>query len=141
LSSKRNGKKKVQVSGEVQLQFTLFDPSNPSASHQQILHKFGSIIQSSPGLGDEDDDQLEHVESGELEEDDEPDTAAEDELDENKKAEKKRKRLHIARLKKKATKRAYELGASGDVAGVLFIEISKITDLPPERNGKSNNMI
>jgi phosphatidylserine decarboxylase len=39
-------------------------------------------------------------------------------------------------LKKKAKQvSGYEYSSNGDVAGVLFLEIQKITDLPPERNG------
>jgi len=137
LASKRTGKKQQQllVSGEVQLQFTLYDASNVTASPQQILQKLGGIIASSPGLGEE-DDGLERAESGDADEDDDLDaTESPEDPGDPKNVERKRKRLRVARLKKKATDRAYELNGSADVAGVLFLEVTKITDLPPERNG------
>ena len=48
---------------------------------------------------------------------------------------KKKKRRRVARIKKRTKQRAYEFSGMSDVAGVLFLEIQKITDLPPERNG------
>jgi phosphatidylserine decarboxylase len=49
---------------------------------------------------------------------------------------KKKKRIPgIARLKKKAKEHGYEFTSLSPIAGVLFIEIQKATDLPPERNG------
>jgi len=51
--------------------------------------------------------------------------------------ERKRRRRRLAKLRRKATQRAYEFSGSSDLHGVLFLEISRITNLPPERNGKS----
>ena len=48
LKSKRPGKKTGVVSGEVMLQFSLFDPANPAASSQQIFEKLYNIIGSMP---------------------------------------------------------------------------------------------
>ena len=48
--------------------------------------------------------------------------------------EKRKRRRRLARIRKQAKQRAYEFSRMSDVAGVLFLEISKITDLPPERN-------
>ena len=50
--------------------------------------------------------------------------------------EKRKRRLKIARIRRRATRRAYEFSGLSDLAGVLFLEISKITDLPPERNSE-----
>lgn len=49
--------------------------------------------------------------------------------------EKRDKRRRLARLKRKTKAKAYQYSGLSDVAGVLFLEIQKITDLPPERNG------
>ena len=49
--------------------------------------------------------------------------------------EKRKKRLRLARLRRKTKARAYEFTGTGDVTGIAFLEIVKITDLPPERNG------
>jgi phosphatidylserine decarboxylase len=138
LESRRNGKKASLVTGEILLQFTLIDTSNPSAHPDQIIQKFmGFVSSSSPD--DDDDEQLLRMESGEGD-DQEEDESSDEALDESKKAEKRekqRKRVRLARLRRKAKQRAYEFSGKTEVAGVLFLEIQKITDLPPERNGKS----
>lgn len=53
-------------------------------------------------------------------------------------AQKKQKKKRLARLRRKSIAiRAYEFTSKdSDVSGILFMEISKITDLPPERNSK-----
>ncbi|KAM0278933.1 hypothetical protein ACHAQH_004900 [Verticillium albo-atrum] len=48
LRSKRPGKKTSVVSGEVFLQFTLFDRTNTAASREQIFEKFSAIVQQVP---------------------------------------------------------------------------------------------
>ncbi|PKS07518.1 hypothetical protein jhhlp_006122 [Lomentospora prolificans] len=48
LRSKRRGKKSSVVSGEIQLQFTLHDTSNPSATAQQIFDKFNALVKAVP---------------------------------------------------------------------------------------------
>jgi hypothetical protein len=141
LQSKRNGKKSGAVTGSVQLQFTLIDPLNSTATPQQILQKFGVICgaNSSPDADEAEDERLERIESGEHDDDDEDQEEITDEADEGKTpevaAEKKKKRLRLARLKKKVKERGYEFSGATDVAGVLFVEIQRITDLPPEKNG------
>ncbi|TKA70847.1 hypothetical protein B0A49_07041 [Cryomyces minteri] len=139
LASKKPGKKKSIVTGEVQLKFAIFDPIHTSATPQQILQKFYGMVATSSGADEEDDDDdLSRVESGDLDdqEDDEQEEPS-DETDESRKeetVEKRKKRMRLARLRKKTIKRAYEFSGMSDVAGVLFLEICKITDLPPERN-------
>lgn len=46
LRSKRPGKKTGVVSGELQLQFTLYDASNPDATSEQIFEKFNALVNS-----------------------------------------------------------------------------------------------
>ncbi|GME43644.1 C2 calcium-dependent membrane targeting [Neofusicoccum parvum] len=135
LQSRKSGKKKSEVSGEVLLQFELVDPANASATPEQIYQKFLSIAVSTPSA-EEDDEDLERMDSGDLEETDDEESSDEtDDLDKaEKKKEKKRKRLRLKKLRRKAKERAYEFYGSSDVAGVLFLEIQKITDLPPEKN-------
>src|SRR6478735_2112207 len=48
LKSKRPGKKTSVVSGEVQLRFSLFDSTNPSATPQEILDKFQALVGAAP---------------------------------------------------------------------------------------------
>jgi phosphatidylserine decarboxylase len=51
--------------------------------------------------------------------------------------EKRRRRLRLKRLKRKSlAHRAYQFSGVGNgVQGIVFMEIVKVTDLPPERNG------
>ena len=72
------------------------------------------------------------------EEDESSSDEAQDESKKAEKREKRRKKLKLARLRRKVkSKTGYEYSSNGDIAGVLFLEIQKCTDLPPERNGKS----
>lgn len=85
---------------------------------------------------DEDDTALELNDQDEIDKDetsDETDDPTKPEI-----VEKRRRRLRIARLKRKSlAARAYQFsGASNGVQGVIFLEINRITNLPPERNGK-----
>ena len=137
-STRVGGKKKKasEVSGEIQLQFTLADPSNPAAKELDILNKFRVITASSPG--EERDDDLALIETDTRDEDEEAeDEEISDETEDLSKPEaieKRKQRLKIKRLKTKAKARAYEFSGGSDCVGIVFLEIGKITDLPPERN-------
>lgn len=118
------------MSGEILLQFSLCDPSNPTASPQDTYRKFRSIV-----CAGEEDEALSQHDHEDLDKDDE----TSDETDDPTKpevVEKRKRRLRIARLKRKTlAARAYQFsGAGNGVEGIVFMEISKITDLPPERN-------
>jgi phosphatidylserine decarboxylase len=120
------------VSGEILLQFSLYDPSNPTAPAQDTYQKFRSIVRAS----EEDELQVPLNDQEELDKEDE----TSDETDDPTKpevVEKRKRRLRIARLKRKSlAARAYQFSGSGNgVDGIIFIEISKVTDLPPEKNG------
>lgn len=151
LKSKRPGKKTSIVSGEVQLQFSLVDTVNPAASPEQILDKFFNLVGSVPvgssrnitpsmtpnlapttiprsaptsvpqqTIDEEDEDELDEEDEDEAE----PDTA-----------EKRRRRLRIKGLKKKRRQNPYAFTNGGsDVVGIIYLEVVKITDLPPESN-------
>lgn len=124
------------------MQFTLTDPSNPSATTQEILQKFMAMAAVSPGLEGDEIDEFSRTDSNgrnEDDDDDENDPETSDETEESSKldvAEKKNKKLRLKTLKKKTKARAYEFTGGTDVVGIVFVEICKITDLPPERNSK-----
>ncbi|KAI5462682.1 phosphatidylserine decarboxylase-domain-containing protein [Mariannaea sp. PMI_226] len=154
LKSKRPGKKTSIVSGEVQLQFTLLDTSDPSATPEKILDKFYSLVRCVPvtssrnitpsmtpslaptafpprsvpassdtNAGDDDDD------------DDDDDEEEEEDPSKPETAEKRRRRLRIRGLKKRRRQNPYAfMGNGSDVVGIIFLEIVRITDLPPEKN-------
>ncbi|KAI5244212.1 hypothetical protein E4T42_07145 [Aureobasidium subglaciale] len=131
LESRKSGRKKSHASGEVLLKFSVFDPVNPNATPQQTLQKFyGVVALEDPAEGDEDLDALaEAAESGDDDDDEDDDDSGSPEQ-----SEKRKKRHRLARLKRKTKLRAYEFNGMSAVAGVLFVEIQKVTDLPPERN-------
>jgi phosphatidylserine decarboxylase len=139
LESRRSGKKKSVVTGEIQIQFALVDTSNAAAPPDQIMHKFLAIAGASPSPDEDEAELLLRADSNNTDADDDDEDSSDEAQDESKKAEKRekrRKRLRLARLKKKAKQMSgYEYSSNGDVAGVLFLEIQKVTDLPPERNG------
>lgn len=140
LESRRTGRKKAVVTGEIQIQFSLVDPSNPSATQEQIIQKFLGLTATTPSPDEEDEDSLLRMESGENEDQEDEEESSDEAQDEAQKAdktEKRRRKLRLAKLKRKAKQRAYEFSDKTEVAGVLFLEIVKITDLPPERNSKS----
>jgi phosphatidylserine decarboxylase len=139
LESRRSGKKKSVVTGEIQIQFSLVDTSNPSAPAEQLVQKFLAIAGASPSPDEDEAEMLLRADSNntDVDDDEESSDEAQDESKKAEKREKRRKRLRLARLKKKAKQMSgYEYSSNGDVAGVLFLEIQKITDLPPERNGE-----
>jgi phosphatidylserine decarboxylase len=139
LESRRTGKKKSVVTGEIQIQFSLVDTSSPSTPPDQLVQKFLAIAGNSPSPDEEEAELLLRADSNNTDAEDDEDSSdeAQDESKKAEKREKRRKRLRLAKLKKKATHMSgYEYSSNGDVAGVLFLEIQRITDLPPERNGR-----
>ena len=141
VSSKKKG---TMVSGEVQMQFTVLDNSNPSAEPFDVLKRLAAVI----GLDaddDEDDEDLSRLDSQDLldeAEDDEDEiglnTSDEtDDLSKPDKVETKKRKLRMKRLRSKTISRAYEFAGGSDVTGIVFLEIKKIVDLPPERNSAS----
>ncbi|CAN9300316.1 phosphatidylserine decarboxylase proenzyme [Alternaria alternata] len=137
LQSRRSGKKKSVVSGEIQIQFSLIDPVNLAATPEQILQKFFAIAGQTPSPDEDEGELLMRGDSNltDAEEDESSSDEAQDESKKAEKREKRRKKLKLARLRRKVkSKTGYEYSSNGDIAGVLFLEIQKCTDLPPERN-------
>ncbi|GJC85221.1 phosphatidylserine decarboxylase proenzyme 3 [Colletotrichum liriopes] len=164
LRSKRPGKKTSVVSGEVMLQFTLFDQSNTTATREQIFEKFYALVSQLPAGSRQitptmtpliQPVQNMRVRSGttpspplsrnqtdaDQDEEDDDDLDLEDDTPEDEDpskpevAEKRRRRLRIKGLKKKKRDQAYEFNNSGsDVVGIIYLEVLNITDLPPEPN-------
>lgn len=124
------------------------DTSDLSARPQDVLQKLATLVGMSPEDESDVDEDLSRLDSLDLEDEDEdeddideknPETS--DEPDDPAKPakaekEKRKRRIKIKRLKKRAKARAYEFTGGTDVVGIVFLEICKITDLPPERNSK-----
>ncbi|KAK1971481.1 phosphatidylserine decarboxylase [Colletotrichum sublineola] len=163
LRSKRPGKKTSVVSGEVMLQFTLFDQSNTTATREQIFEKFYALVSQLPagsrqitptmtpliqpvrnmsvhsGSTPSPPSSRNQTDADHEEEDDdldiEDDTPEDEDPSKPEVAEKRRRRLRIKGLKKKKRDQAYEFNNSGsDVVGIIYLEVLNITDLPPEPN-------
>ncbi|CRG86164.1 phosphatidylserine decarboxylase [Talaromyces islandicus] len=135
-SKRKRGKKKESVvSGEILLQFSLLDTANPNASPSDTYRKFRTTVCAA----DEDDDVAIPPAPWNDQDDNDKDEETSDETDDPTKpdvVEKRRRRLRIARLKRKSiAARAYQFsGASSSMDGIVFIEVNRITDLPPEKN-------
>ncbi|KAG5957728.1 hypothetical protein E4U58_005698 [Claviceps cyperi] len=151
LKSKRRGKKNGVVSGEVLLQFTLFDTTNTGAPARDVLDKFWTLIGTIPGTTPTttplsvpsasqaaSSEPSQHEEQGYEEDDDELSEFDEEESEDLSKpeaAEKRRRRLRIRGLKKRRRENPYAFNNGySDVVGIIFLEIVRITDLPPESN-------
>lgn len=164
LKSKRPGKRTSVVSGQVLLQFTLLSSSDKAMPDQQVLEKFNNFVKTASDaelspfrnvvpvvpatktspktslspttptmplnrrLTDHDEDEDEDAYDDEIPPEDEDSSKPEA-------VEKRKRRLRIKGLKKKRRNNPYEfINASGDVLGIIFLEIKNITDLPPESN-------
>ncbi|GKT50933.1 phosphatidylserine decarboxylase proenzyme 2 [Colletotrichum spaethianum] len=143
LKSKRPGKKTSVVSGEVMLQFTLFDQSNTAATREQIFEKFYALVSQLPagsrqitptmtpliqpvqnmsvrsGATSSSPSSSSNQTDADQDEDDDDDLDIEDDTPEDEDpskpevAEKRKRRLRIKGLKKKKRDRAYEFNNSG----------------------------
>lgn len=132
------------VTGEVLLELSINDPVHATATPQHLQQKLLGMVASAPELVDGEDDMP--LDSFETREDNDESDAESPESDRRPSEvsdlerldtnEKHKRRLKLARLKKKAKERAYEFSGMSDLAGVLFLEIQKVSDLPPERNSR-----
>jgi len=117
-----------------------------TATPQHLQQKLLGMVADAPDLvEDEDDLQLDALDTEDLRNLDDSDAESPDseqrppgqvDLEKTTTNEKHKRRLKLARLKKKAKERAYEFSGLSDMAGVLFLEIQRVTDLPPEKNSK-----
>ncbi|PWW78261.1 hypothetical protein C7212DRAFT_352564 [Tuber magnatum] len=129
----KSSRKKAQISGEIQLQFSLSDGSNEAAPPEEVAAKWqawqGNFV-TTPNPSGDDQDPLSQDLGDELPSEDEDEVGDTDSIMAGKRAKKKEKKKD-KRIKKGGH---YELFNGTDVVGVIFLEINSITDLPPERN-------
>lgn len=113
------------------MQFSLVDTSNPIAPAHDTYRKFQNLV-----CFGEEEDGLSQGTPQYLDDVDREDETTDD-ADEPEVAEKRRRRLRLRRLKRKTlAARAYQFsGVGNSVQGIVFMEIVRVTDLPPERNG------
>ncbi|USW46765.1 Putative C2 domain, EF-hand domain, EF-hand domain pair, EF-Hand 1, calcium-binding protein [Septoria linicola] len=152
LEGRRNGRRKQKkdsnISGEVLLKFKLSDPINSASTPQQILQRFAGLVSDGEQDDDDDDDDeeilrrmnssnlddLDEEDDDEKEPSDETDDGTRTPLGSSEEKQRHRRRRKLRRLRRKKKTSAYEFGAASDVAGVLFLEVNRVTDLPPEKN-------
>ncbi|KAK6200882.1 phosphatidylserine decarboxylase [Pestalotiopsis sp. IQ-011] len=164
LRSKRTGSKDSVVSGEVLLQFNIFDSNDTAATPAQVLEKLRTLARSvsdvpsrnvtptrtpilgprtsSKGNGPATDLQRSGTDNSQDDDEDyDEDVLDDDETPEDEDPtkpeaiEKRKRRMRIKGLKRKKRKNPYEFVNGGsDVVGLVFLEIGSITDLPPESN-------
>ncbi|KAG0129346.1 phosphatidylserine decarboxylase-domain-containing protein [Tuber indicum] len=128
----KSSRKKAQISGEIQLQFSLSDSSNEAAPPEEIAAKWqawqGNFV-TTPNPSGDDQDPLSQDLGDELPSEDDDEVGDTESIMAGKKTKKGKKK--DKRIKKGGH---YELFNGTDVVGVIFLEINSITDLPPERN-------
>ncbi|KAI1293889.1 phosphatidylserine decarboxylase-domain-containing protein [Xylaria venustula] len=162
LKNKKKDKKSNAVSGEVLLQFHLYDSTNPDATEAQVLDKLRTLASSLPeavsrnptplmtptlGPGSKSESTTSPsfvrnaTDNSQDDDDDDDDVLDDDETPEEddptkpEAIEKRKRRLRIKGLKRKKRRNPYEFSnGGGDVVGLIFLEICNITDLPPESN-------
>lgn len=106
---------------------SMYSPT-PGADEDEESKGLKAGSRAGDGYNDDEDDEEE-----------EKDLETSDETDDPIKAggtEKRKKKLRLAKIKKKTKARAYEFSGGTDVVGIVFLDIVKITDLPPERNSR-----
>jgi len=137
----KSTQKNTHISGEIQLQFSLLDSTDGAATADQISQKWqlwlGSLV-STPASEEENLDRQLGEAGIDLEDDDDEDSS--DEADEAK-SEEGSQGGKIApttskkeKVKAKLKQKAYEFSHGSDCVGIVYLEVSKITDLPPEHN-------
>jgi len=150
LQSKRlGGKKSSNVSGDVQLQFTLFDSTAQASTPKEILEKLRTLARVDLGdigphevvgtpqglIGRSDTGDSDYFEQSQDPEDEDDSSDETDDPRKPENVEKKKRKLRLKGLRKKNKRPSgYEFTGESDVVGIVFLEICKITDLPPERN-------
>ena len=128
----------------------MYDSSNPAAPHKEIYQRFRHLIiageeeveeeaKHMPTVTDLDDGEGDDDGDEEGSDDaDGPDESAESAAAANKPeaVERRKKRIRRRLLRRKSlAARTYQFSHAGNgVQGVVFVEIVKVTDLPPERN-------
>ncbi|KAJ5884806.1 hypothetical protein N7495_009316 [Penicillium taxi] len=128
-SNRTKKKKDNNVSGEILLQFSLSDSSNPTASPADTYLKFKNLVCAS----EEDEEQIRNMDMDDLVDEETSDET--DDLSKPEIVEKRRRRLRLARLRRKSlAARAYQFSGGTSVQGIVFMEVVKVIDLPPERN-------
>ncbi|KAJ5475631.1 Phosphatidylserine decarboxylase proenzyme 3 [Penicillium diatomitis] len=131
---KKREKKDSNVSGEILLQFSLVDPATPTPPPADIYRKFRSLVRAGEEDDSSPDEQLQQLDL-----DDDLDQETSDETDDPSRpevVETRRRRHRLARLRKRSlAARAYQFSGSGTgVQGIVFIEVVRVRDLPPEHN-------
>lgn len=151
-SKRQSSKKDSSVSGEVQLQFTLYDSVALGSSSSTIMDKLrilsNKIEPDSASISwrntnnnsqNPSPPQTAHLavdtpDLSEIDDDDDDEEDPSDETEDSSKSAQRKRRMKIKGLKKRKTNRLYEFSGDSDVVGIVFLEIVKITDLPPEKN-------
>ncbi|KAK9236646.1 phosphatidylserine decarboxylase-domain-containing protein [Lipomyces kononenkoae] len=131
--------RKTYVKGGVYIKLALCCPLDPGATNEALLGKWKAMVSPdldrvTPSLSDSEavfDNSASSLENS----DEESEAPSEPVADSTYLAvpgnTSRRRRL---RLRRRRSYKPYHVGSLADVVGVVFFEIVKVTDLPPERN-------
>ncbi|KAK9317608.1 phosphatidylserine decarboxylase-domain-containing protein [Lipomyces starkeyi] len=133
--------RKKYVKGYVYIKLALVCPLDPGATNENLLSRWKTMVSddSDPTtpllpLSDSEsvfDNSVSSLESSDEERETPPEAIANSTYLNIPEKTSRRRRL---RLRRRRSHKPYHVGSLADVVGVVFFEIVKVTDLPPERN-------
>ncbi|KAK9351105.1 phosphatidylserine decarboxylase-domain-containing protein [Lipomyces doorenjongii] len=133
--------RKTYVKGYVYIKLALVCPLDPGATNENLLSKWKTIAShdsdpTTPLLPLSDSESvLDNSVSSSESSDEESETPPEGIADRTYlNVPDKTSRSRRLRLRRRRSHKPYHVGSLADVVGVVFFEIVKVTDLPPERN-------
>ncbi|KAK9377279.1 phosphatidylserine decarboxylase-domain-containing protein [Lipomyces chichibuensis] len=129
--------RKTYIKGHVYIKLALVCPLDPGATNEELLRKWKTMVSddsdpTTPLLPLSDSENAFDNSVSSLESSDEDGETPTDStyLDVPEKTSRRRR----LRLRRQRSHKPYQVGSLADVVGVVFFEIVKVTDLPPERN-------
>lgn len=116
----------------MQLSFQLLNSSNPTASGDDLITQLSAYYLAD----DEVPANLSRFNSLTVSENANESEDARSNAQDSENEENAGRRARLRRLRRRTKSRAYEFTGGSDVVGILFLDICKLTELPPERNSK-----
>ncbi|KAK7204113.1 phosphatidylserine decarboxylase-like protein [Myxozyma melibiosi] len=123
--------RKTYVKGSIFVKLALADTTDPTASNDVLLEKWNALLSKTGPAGSISDYESDGLASPNNEDES---GVSENESARSKSRRQEKRRERRQRLKQRQLMNLYQRGGDSDLAGVVFFEIVKVTDLPPERN-------
>lgn len=137
----KSTRKNAKISGEIELSFALTDSTSALATQEQLLQKWQNWLSAFIGTPSEEENLNRQLGEANIDLDDE-DEESSDGVEDTRHGEGAKVGKATGKEVQKGAKKAkkhhgsYEFYHGSDIVGVVYLEVSKITDLPPEHNSK-----